>query len=908
MPPKGDPLTEDQVALLRAWIDQGANWPENLAGAGERVRSEHWAFQPVERAEVPAVTNAAWVRNPIDAFILKRLEAEGIAPSPEADRITLLRRLCLDLTGLPPTPEQVDAFLNDTSPDAYERLVERLLASPRFGEQWARHWLDLARYADSDGYEKDLYRPHAWRWRDWVINAINRDQPFDEFTIDQLAGDLRPDANTAQVVATGFHRNTLLNREGGADLEEDRNKIVVDRVDTVGTVWLGLTVGCAECHSHKYDPITQREYYQLFAFFNSTDDRDIAAPLPSQQEAIRQTEAAYREAQVSYNDPGHWGDDEPAFQAWVETAATLPDIWTTLESYELPTFGANNGANLYPQEDGSFLVTGMVNNNTHYIFMGNTPLKDITGIRVEAMADPMLPNAGPGWADDGHFVISEVQVEASPLSDVSRLQTFTIDKARADFSQEGFDVARSIDGDDKTGWSAHVPTLPLQGVDRCAVYALKDRAGFDSGTRLKISLVQHDGNSTTLGRVRVMITTADPATLAEQTIPGRIREIARIPASERTPDQETTLRRYYQITFAPEAPRLAEITQALHARNLARGAVKAQVLSERSTPRPTHIHLRGNFLDEGPQVSPGTPAVLHALEARGERPDRLDLARWLIEPENPLTARVTVNRIWRHLFGEGLVPSVADFGSQGEPPSHPELLDWLASEFVARGWSRKAMITLIVTSSTYRQSSAHREELRSIDARNRLLARQNRFRLIAENVRDQYLAAGGLLDGRIGGESVPADAHRRGLYVQLKRSFPEPMLVTFDAPSTTLTCPLRERSNTPLQALTLLNDPLYVACARGLARRAVAEVPENDIEKRLRHAFQLALTRPPSEEDLSDLRTLFDQVRSLYEANPEAAAQVAADAMPDTMPRPEAAAWVVVGRTILNLDEVVTRE
>ena len=898
MPPKGkgERLTSNEVALVKTWIDAGAPWP-TLAVADSAIKSKHWSFQQPVQPAVPRVKDIKWVRNEIDAFILGQLDGHQIKPSPEADRYTLIRRLSLDLTGLPPKIERVESFVNDTSPKAYERQVEELLASPRFGEQWARHWLDLARYADTDGYEKDFYRPHAWRWRNWVIDAINRDQPFDQFTREQLAGDLLPNATLEQKVATGFHRNNLLNREGGVDIEEDRCKIVVDRVSTLGTVWLGLTVGCAECHTHKYDPITQKEFYQLYAFFNSTDDRDVSAPvMPSSADdsLLQRAKGQYTAKAV------------PAMEDWARKTAALPDIWVTpkVEDYDLPTFGANNGANLYPQEDGSFLVTGMVENKTHYIMMLNTQLKGITGIRVEAMTDEMLPKLGPGWAPNGNFVLSEVRVESASLKDVNNLQSNALAGVVADYSQNTLEIEKAIDGDEKTGWAVDMTHLPMHGVDRCAVFTLKEPVSHENGTRLKVSLVQHWGTSHTLGRVRVTYTTSAPESLREHAVPQRIRDICRVPAGKRTLDEKTDLKRYYQATFQPNDPELAAFTKLLAESTGVKGEVRAQVLAERRTPRPTHVHVRGNFMDKGAPVQRGTLAVLHPLRAKHSPPTRIDLADWLLDPTNPLTARVTVNHIWQQLFGEGLVATVADFGTQGEKPSHPELLDWLATELVKRKWSRKELIRLIVSSSTYRQSSATRPDL--ADAKNRLLARQNRFRLTAENARDQYLAASGLLDNAIGGPSVAPESKRRGMYVQIKRAHIDYMLTAFDAPTTVQSCPKRERSNTPLQALTLMNDPLFVQCARRLAKRALGIAEDTDA--RMRYLVQCCVARPPAAQDTADLKALLREAREHYVANTEGAKKIIGQEQPTGVDIADAAAWVVVARAALNVDEVIMRE
>ena len=902
MPPKGERLNEKQITLLRTWIDQGANWP-TAATSGGSSNKIHWAFVPPQHSAVPRVRNAKWIRNPIDAFILARLEREGIRPSPEADRTTLIRRLSLDLTGLPPRPDEITAFVADKSPAAYEKVVDRLLASPHFGEQWARHWLDLARYADSDGYEKDFYRPHAWRWRNWVIDSINRDQPFDQFTREQIAGDLIPNASVEQRVATGFNRNNLLNREGGVDIEEDRCKIVVDRVSTLGTAWLGLTVGCAECHSHKYDPISQREFYQLYAFFNSTDDRDIKAPVAGDGPALRRQESDLEKARRSYVE----GDDAE-LDHWARGAAALPDVWVTpkVEDYDLPTFGANNGANLYPQEDGSFLVTGMIENKTHYIMMLNTKLKGITGIRVEAMTDEMLPRLGPGWARNGSFVLTELQVESASLKRVNDLRTNQLAAAYADYSQPGFPVAAAIDGiTTNGGWAVDLPHLPMAGLDRCAVFVTREDVGYgDDDMRLKVSLVQNEGRSHTLGRVRVTYTTANRETLATQIVPQRIRDIARVPREKRTLLEQANLKHYFDSTFRTNSPQLAAFAKALAESPGIKGEVQAQVLAERSILRPTHVHVRGNFLDHGSEVERGTLPVLPPLKPRGALPDRLDLANWIVRPANPLTARVAVNHIWQQLFGEGLVATAGDFGSQGEKPSHPELLDWLATEFMARHWSRKEIIRLILTSAVYRQSSDTRTDLLNRDARNCWLARQNRFRLPAESARDQFLAAGGILDETIGGPSVSSDTKRRGMYLQIKRANIDYLLTTFDAPLTTQSCPRRERSNTPLQSLTLLNDKLFVESARTLGSR-LATTAGADAD-RIVLGFELCLARRPDKVEQTKLRTLLQELKNKYEQNSDDAGKIVGKSGSDNVA--ELAAWIVLARTILNLDEVITRD
>jgi mono/diheme cytochrome c family protein len=647
MPLGGKPLPTEQVELVRRWIVEGAVWPDDLAGKDDY--REHWSFRPVRRPEVPKVRDASRVRTPIDAFVIAKLERKGLSLAPEADPQTLIRRLYLDLIGLPPTPEEVEDFVREwrseraregegpnpegdaLAKDAYARLVDRLLASPHFGERWGRHWLDLARFAESDGYENDRIRPHAWRFRDWVVDAVNRDMPFDQFTVEQLAGDLLPNPTPEQRTAAGFHRNTLWNSAASADKEEFRTYAVKDRTDTTGTVWMGLTVGCAKCHGHKYDPISQKEYYQLYAFFNNVEEEDVDVP-----------------------------------------------------------------------------------------------------------------------------------------------------------------------------------------------------------------------------------------------------------------------------------------------------GGKAQSL--RARQRENYVHLRGNFLEKGPGVLPGTPAFLPPLKPRGEVADRLDLARWLVDPKHPLTPRVAVNRVWQHLFGQGLVPTPENFGLSGQPPVQVELLDWLASWFTASGtsrsrvpstlfgpipagagWRTKELIRLIVSSAVYRQSSGWRPDLADADPENTLLARQNRFRVEAEIVRDLSLAVSGLLDPKLGGPSIVPpfpkglleqrftnedlklpgpERHRRGIYIHVQRTLPHPSLAAFDVADGNQTCVRRDRSITPIQALTMLNDPVFAECAQALGAR-LRKRPGTD-DERLRFVFRLCLAREPSPEELTALIGLVEAQRRLGAG--------------------DEAVWTGVARTLLNLEEFTTRE
>jgi mono/diheme cytochrome c family protein len=739
MPPKGPALNAAQVAVLRAWIDAGAAGPAKEVAA--LPAGKHWSFQPITRSAEPVVKNTAWVRNPIDRFVLVRLEKEGVAPSPEADRATLIRRLSLDLLGLPPSPREVDEFVADQRPDAYEELVDRLLASPHYGERWGRHWLDLARYADSNGYSIDAPRS-MWPYRDWVIDALNRDLPFDQFAVDQLAGDLLPGATTEQKIATGFHRNTQINQEGGIDEEQFRVEAIVDRVNTTGSVFLGLTVGCCQCHDHKFDPISQREYYQLFAFFNSVDEPTLELPTPEQSKkrAAVQGRIAALEKQLGALD------------------AVTPE---KVEAWE----------GKLTAEDKAHL---------------SKKVRDILAVAIngrDAKQQQLVLDAYRK-ADQTRHVVAALG-DGNPLAAPFHIQAMN---ARNLLAKQIADLKKDL------------PVIP------------------------------------------------------------------------------TTL-----------------------------------VMRERPAPRVTTIHLGGDFLRKGAVVTPGVPSVLPPLTARrgGVSPPlltRLDLAKWIVDPKNPLTARVTVNRMWQAYFGLGLVETENDFGTQGTPPSHLELLDWLASEFIARNWSMKAMHKLIVCSATYRQASKARPDLATLDPRNRLLAKQSRLRLEAEEVRDAALTASGLLTPTVGGPSVfppqppgvyaftqvprdwkasdGPDRYRRGMYTFFWRSAPHPGLTVFDAPDSTSACTRRNRSDTPLQALTLLNDQAFFECAQSLAKRILKEGGAEDGE-RLAYGFQLCTARTPNVREREALDRLLAKERGKGD---------------------DTSAWTAVGRVLLNLDEFITRE
>lgn len=948
MPPKGKTLTDDEIGLLRAWIDQGAERPDD-ATADTSKWANHWAFQPVRRAAPPAVSRPEWMRNAIDAFVLAKLDAAKIAPSPEADRVTLLRRLSLDLLGLPPTPAEVDAFLKDERSDAYERLVDRLLASEHFGERWGRHWLDIARYADSDGYEKDNPRLTAWKYRDWVIDAVNRDVPFDRFTIEQLAGDLLPDATDSQHLATAFHRQTLTNTEGGADQEQFRNEALFDRVATTSTTWLGLTAGCAQCHTHKYDPITQTEYYRLFAFFNNGDEaaRDIPTSAAewtdylakkAAHEAVLQPLIAKRNAlrAAAASTQGEW---EPALQARLAEAKKTPLMWHALE---VVSTTAESGAMIRKLDDGSFRVEGNVPDGDAYTLVAKTTVGEITGVRIEALADEALPGKGPGRAPNGNFVLGELTLAASADGAFPPASRILLNRASADFTQAQFSPEAVYDGKPKTGWAVGGQTGQSHFVIvRPAAPVKVDPAT----TQLQLVLDQHYGGQHTLGRFRMWVATGADV---EDLFAAELVKALETPAEKRTEAQRDQLLDYRLGQTDEGKAALAAHDQALKQAPQP-PVIKVAVMTQRtSNPRVTKLLRRGDFLQPQAEVQPGTFSILHPFQSRDpQKPaDRLDLARWLVDPANPLTPRVAVNHVWLHLFGRGLVATVNDFGTRGEPPSHPELLDWLASEFVAgssgasategkpavAAWSRKGLIKRIVMSATYRQSSAHRPDVAALDPYNVLLHRQNRLRVEAEIVRDVHLAASGLLSKKVGGPSVfpplPADVaalsyannfrwtnstgedrYRRGMYTFFKRTAPYPNLTAFDCPDGVTTAPARTPSNTPLQALATMNNEVFVETAQALAGRILtaAEVSASD-DARVGYAYRVALSRPPSDVERERLVTLVASARDYYRQHSDDASKLSTMHRPANVPVEEVAAWVVAARVILNFDEFVTRE
>jgi mono/diheme cytochrome c family protein len=984
MPMGGDPLKPFEIALIRRWIDQGANWGQwdkETGGEGEKEKKlpQHWAYIKPVRPSPPAVKNQSWVRNPIDAFILGRLEKEGLQPSPEADKATLLRRVYLDVIGLPPSVKEVDEFLADTSPDAYEKVVDRLLASEHYGERWARPWLDLARYADSNGYEKDNLRV-AWKFRDWVINALNKDMPFDQFTIEQIAGDMLPNATLDQKIATGFHRNTMVNQEGGIDPEEARFETLVDRVNTTATVWLGSTIACAQCHNHKYDPFTQKDYYRLMAFFDNSEyqigyqtpgednsryvlEPQISLPTPEQEERRKALDAEIKliEAKLKTQTP----ELDAAQAKWERELLDEQNKWITLDPVKLESTG---GATLKKLDDKSVLVSGAAEERDIYIFTAKTDLKKITALRLEALPDESLPKGGPGRDPYGNFLLTGIEVEiTTPATDQASAQSreivfkeiFVDDQAYKIETKAFFSKAPGNTATDRPpGWFINATKDPTKRLPRQGVFVAEKPFGSDPGATLTIKL-KHLGGSLNqgIGRFRLSVTTTEePKRIVS--VSAKLRPILSIPPSDRTQTQREDLSAQFRATtplLKADRDRLEKLRDEMKALNI----TTALVMQERpGYERPsTFFRERGSFLNKGEKVFAATPAVLHPMPESAPF-NRLGLARWLVDENNPLTARVVVNRFWEQIFGRGIVETSEDFGTQGERPWHPELLDWLATEFMtgewesgrvedkgnpqsknpnsqSQGpnpqptrWSMKKLVRLIVTSSTYRQSSATTPAMLEKDPYNRLLARGPRFRMEAEMIRDVTLAASGLLSRKLGGPSVfplqpegvwkapysgekwivskGEDRYRRGLYTFIRRSSPHPAMMAFDATSREYCTVRRVRTNTPLQALTMLNDEAAMEAARALAKRMIEEGGD-DVKARAIYGFRSCVSRTPKEKEVERIAALYQQQLNNFAVNMVEAKKIARNYSTKATAA-EFAAWTMVANVLLNLDETLTKE
>ncbi|MCH2201355.1 MAG: DUF1553 domain-containing protein [Fuerstiella sp.] len=1055
MPPSDSEsqLSAKQIDILKQWIAQGAKY------------SKHWAYIAPQTPSVPEVTAdfSAWAQNTIDNFTLRQMQIHGLQPSAPADRYALIRRVSLDLTGLPPTIEEADAFAANEDPAAYEMLVDELLQRDSFGEHWARKWLDLARYADSAGYADDPPRT-IWAWRDWVIRAINSNMPFDQFTVEQMAGDMLPGATDDQVIATAFHRNTMTNSEGGTIDEEFRNVAIVDRVNTVFAVWMGTTMACAQCHTHKYDPITQNEYFQTFAIFNNTQDADRRDESPTlqiytdeQQERRSQLEQqiAKLRTTLSQSTP----ELVESQQIW-ETGIRSPPQWTNLITSEVIRSSGNEASIL---ADGSILVSAATEQDTYTVELALADKFDeIAALRIETLPHESIPGSGAGLAD-GNFVITGVQTRVIPkdkqplevqyvkvtnigngkilsLAEVEvfqgsnniagkgtawqsstdfdgpaeyaidgitsgeytrkstthtamekdpwwelnlgtaesieavqiwnrtdnnlhvRLHDYRIDlfdaehnliwhttvsdppnpsqkfsinrerdvplsAAYADYHQEKFEPSDVLTGKTgrEDGWAVGGRILEPHQL----VLLPESAVSLDEPSTLEVTIEQNSLNvNHLLGHFRIAAT-ADDNTVRRSRLPSHLVSLLDLPTDQRSPKESARLAQYYREQIAPELhePR-QQLNRAIAALNSVTPVTTVPVLKEIvDKRRNTHLQYRGDWQNTGHQVKTGVPAALHPGDAK--QPDsRLALAEWLVSEANPLTARVLVNRYWETLFGRGLVETSEDFGSQGALPTHPELLDWLATEMIRIGWNRKAMLKQLVMSSTYRQNARLTDDPSGIDTDNRWLARGPRVRLSAEMVRDQALAVSGLLSPKMYGPPVrppqpvqgltaafgsstdwtPSegeDRYRRGLYTLWRRSNPYPSMATFDAPNREVCTVRRNTTNTPLQSLVTLNDPVYVEAAQSLARNALQRGPSS--VEQLTWAFRHCLMRLPTQDEFQTLMTLFDDARSQLSGNFEESLILATDPLgplPDGINTIDAAAMTVVGNVLLNLDEM----
>ena len=920
MPSKRDPLSTEEIATLRAWIDADAPWPTAEALLA-RAR-QHWSFiAPVEPA-VPTVDRPEFVRNDIDRFLVAAMQKSGIQPAREADKYTLVRRAYLEMIGLPPTPEQVSDFVSSNQPDAYEELVMRLSQSPHYGEHQARRWLDLARYADTNGYEKD--RPRSiWPYRDWVIDAFNASVPYDKFVIEQVAGDLLPDATDSQRIATGFSRNSMFNEEGGIDAAEDWFKRTVDRTNVAGAAFLGLTVGCAQCHDHKFDPISQREYYGLFAFFNDAGEDTLRlhnAEIESERVRVGTEIADVERDLVARARRDRTVRSE--LDAWVAEKRALASEWTVLRP---SSFNAASSTTLELLADGSILATGDIPNDDVYtlefdLFDGwqgqaNSSLAliaPLTAIRLEALPHDSLPGGGPGRGvilAEGDFLLTRIDVYDE------RGEPISIASATEDYAAKDNEAAKALDDRADTGWSVKEAT----GKAHAAVFTFAEPLPAGAG-RVRIVLTQDYIHQHVLGRFRISVTSREGA--AASGVPAEL-ESTLLDNSDASRD---ALFEYYCLEVSPALESDREAIAKL--RESMPKLPTSLVMTPRDVPRETHLYHRGEFLNPRDSVSPGVPAVLPPLPETAA-PDRLTFARWVISRENPLTARVAMNRLWQHVFGRGLVNTPEDFGTRGEPPSHPELLDWLAVEFMDSGWDLQHVHRLLVTSAAFRRSSRVTPEHLEADPENIFLARGPRFRLSAETIRDVALAASGLLNPKVGGPSVfppqPAginelafdsgawktstgpSRYRRGMYTYIKRTAPYAAAITLDAPSGEEICTRRARTNTPLQALTLLNDRVYSETAQSLAHRVLDHAA--DPSERIAFAFQLCVARPPDSAESARLLEYLAESRAQLDADVPRARDIAGPlgALHPTNGLPELAAWTLVCRVILNLDETITQ-
>lgn len=1067
MPPAsfGKRLTDREIATIRKWIQQGAPY------------ARHWAYVNPEQPVVPQPADGYqhWVKNPIDNFVVQKMLEHGLKPSAEADREAIARRVFLDVIGLPPTSDEVAAFVADTSPNAYENLVDGLLQRSEFGEHWARKWLDLARYADSAGYADDPART-IWAYRDWVVRAINKNMPFDQFTIEQLAGDLLPDATDEQLIATAFHRNTLTNNEGGTNDEEFRNVAVVDRVNTTLAVWMGTTMACAQCHSHKYDPISQEDYFKVFAILNNTQDADRRDESPvlefftdEQREQKKTLQQQIVGLQTVLNTPT---DELAASQLAWEQSLLAPSQWHKLSAASVTR---SSGQPATVQDDGLIKVTTAAETDVYTLDVTAEAIGksadgkiSIAGLKIETSPDETFPGGGAGLGG-GNFVITQIRAQVVPPGDAApvaqfvrisipgkkkilslaevqvfssgtnvavkgkatqsttdfggpaeyaidgntdgqyenksvthtsisddpwwevdlgsvqaiekltlwnragdglaeRLSNFNItlldgdrnpvwqqnvaeppklsasyqpsgildislQSATSDYSQDGFPAASVISNNpnESTGWAVGGAIKERHSL----VLVPKQPIDLDAEQTLRLILEQKSKHKDHLLASFSLHQTADQAAIQRSNVPALLLAIIETPVDQRTIQQKEDLAGYYRQTVAPS---LADIRKQLadSEKRLSemKPATSVPVLRElTSNRRSTHLQYRGSYLDKGPEVSEGVPAALHPmkpefLDGQDGRPTRLSLAKWLVDNDNPLTSRVLVNRYWETIFGRGIVMTSEEFGSQGEPPTHPDLLDWLAVEVRQNGWDTKALLKLLVTSATYRQSSYVSPASYAVDSDNRWLARGPRVRLSAETIRDQALFVSGLLSQKLYGPpvkppqpslglnaafgsstdwqtSMGEDRYRRALYTTWRRSNPYPSMATFDAPNREVCTVRRNRTNTPLQSLVTLNDPVYVEAAQSLARIALQQPGERSDQ--VSYAFRRCLLRSPADHELQALLNLYDDAHQQLAEHPEEAKRLATEPLgdlPSTTNAVDAAAMTVVGNVLLNLDEM----
>lgn len=937
MPPPdtGKKLTAKQIEMLRRWVAGGATY------------QQHWAFIAPQRPAKPQAANVGWAHNAIDLFVDAKRKATGLRASPEASRETLIRRLYLDLVGLPPTPREIDAALADQSNEWYPKLVDKLLASPHHGERWARHWLDAARYADSDGYEKDKPRT-VWMYRDWVVGALNRDLAYDRFIIEQLAGDLLPNPTQDQLVATGFLRNSMINEEGGIDPEQFRMEAMFDRMDAIGKSILSLTINCCQCHTHKYDPLSQEDYYKLFAYLNDTHEANVAAYTPAEQ--LKRGDL-FRQIREIEDDLKHRTPEwRQRMAEWEAKVKNDQPPWSIVKVEN----ASDNSQRYVYHDDGSLTAWGYAPTKWTSQFSGKTEAKRITAFRLELLTDPNLPLGGPGRSPLGLFALSEIMVDVADAKKPGEKKRVKLVSATSDFGESEraldtmFDdktnkkrtvgpVGFAIDGKDDTAWG--IDAGPgRRNVDRQAVFVAEKPIELADGALLTFHLKQmhggwnsDDNQNNNPGRFRFAVTDAE-APVAD-TVPKRIRDIFLVPADRRTPAQVNALFSHYRTTVSEWKEVNAKI-EDLWKQHPA-GASQL-TLMPREMSRPTFLLNRGDFLRPVKPVNPGVPAVLHPLPADAE-PNRLGLAKWMVARNSATTARSIVNRVWQAYFGTGLVGTSEDFGVQSEQPSHPELLDWLAVEFMENGWSLKHLHRLIVTSATYRQSSRMTPELLQKDPDNRLLARGPRHRVEGEVVRDIALSVSGLLNPTLGGPPVYPPApdflfkppasygpkvwkedkgegrYRRALYTFRFRSVPYPVLTNFDTPNGDASCVRRVRSNTPIQALTTLNETIFMECARALALKTLAEGGTSDSE-RVNYAFRRCTGRKPGEAEAQVLQAFLGKQLAKFAAGDAKPWELAANdpvhppKLPEGVTPPQAAAWTALARMLLNLDETITKE